>query len=182
MWVFLTFVAKLLVLNNVCNDVEQLTFHVFRKKTEQCHTPCCWLEKCGVDDYRAWVIYSSRVSLFHSSLKTRCLWKPKPIWYAEDVFSYLWKLWRKYGGIIKEYQRLRPFISKITHAWVVEIPTVFERFICKGFVVFRQALWLWALYPQHELNYELWTECDVLLKGLESFDGADHTIYQLCYI
>ena len=143
-----------------------------------------------VDDWKGAVLLTTEHELYIAVMwvfstvqyKIRCLWKPKPIWYAEDVFSYLWRLWRKYGGIIKEYQILRPFISKITHAWVVEIPTVFERFICKGFVVFRQALWLWALYPQHELNYELWTECDVLLKDLESFDGADHTIYQLCYI
>ena len=87
MWVSLTFVSKLLVLNRMCNGVVQPTFYVCREKTKQCHTPCRWLYGCGVVDYIAWVIYSRHVGLFHSSVKIHCLWKPKHIWYAEDVFS-----------------------------------------------------------------------------------------------
>ena len=91
MWVFLTFVAKLLVLNNVCNDVEQPTF-VCREKT--CHTPYWRSAVLMTTDE----LYIAVVSLFHSSLKIRCLWKPKPIWYARCFLIFVM---RKYGGIIK---------------------------------------------------------------------------------
>ena len=145
MWVFLTFVAKLLlVLNNVCNDVEPPNFYVCREKTDQCHTPCWWLERCGVVDYSAWVIYSSHVGLFHSSIQIRCLWKPKHIWYDEEVLSY-----SKHAETMRKIWANHQRISKIltihfqTHAWVVRIPiNVFERFICESFIVFWHALWL----------------------------------------
>ena len=174
MWVFLTFVAKLLVLNNVCNDVEPPNFYVCREKTDQCHTPCWWLEKCGVVDYSAWVIYSSHVGLFHSSIQIRCLWKPKHIWYDEEVLSY-----SKHAETMRKIWANHQRISKIltihfqTHAWVVRIPIiVFERFICESFIVFWHALWLWGLYPylnqitSYELNvtcfWKIWSRSMVL--------------------
>ena len=118
--------------------------------------------------------YSSHVGLFHSSIQIRCLWKPKHIWYDEEVLSY-----SKHAETMRKIWANHQRISKIltihfqTHAWVVRIPIiVFERFICESFIVFWHALWLWGLYPylnqitSYELNvtcfWKIWSRSMVL--------------------
>ena len=65
MWVLLTFVSELVVLNHVRIDFGQHILYIFRKIVEQCDALCWWLKRCVVVNFRAYVIYSSHVGLPH---------------------------------------------------------------------------------------------------------------------
>jgi hypothetical protein len=114
-WVFLTFVSKLLVLNHTRNDVEQLIYAFVLKRLINV--------KRYVDDWKVAVLLTTDHNMLHIAV----MWVFSTVQYKFAVYENrsisdmtkkfyhiqnMRRLWGKYERIIKEYRRFWLFISK----------------------------------------------------------------------
>ena len=114
-WVFLTFVSKLLVLNHTRNDVEQLIYAFVLKRLINVIR--------YVDDWKVAVLLTTD----HNMLYIAVMWVFSTVQYKFAVYENrsisdmtkkfyhiqnMRRLWGKYERIIKEYRRFWLFISK----------------------------------------------------------------------